>query len=78
MFLNNCPQKTKKFYSHKYFHEKSVFAALCCEVTFLHILKTLLGHFSKMDKEKACPKIKNEPTSFPEVFMWDLPIVGHL
>ena len=23
-----------------------------------------------MDKEKSCPKIKNEPTSFSEVFMW--------
>ena len=75
-FLNNCPQKSKKFYSHKYFHGNSCFAALCCEVTFLHILKNLLGHFSKLDKEKVCPFFKNGPTSFSEVFMWDILIVG--
>jgi hypothetical protein len=71
-------QKSKKIYSHKYFHGKSCFAALCSEVVFLHIRKNLLGHFSKMDKVKACPKIKNGPTSFFNVFMWDRPIVGYL
>jgi hypothetical protein len=39
------PQKTEKFNSHKYFHGNSHFAALCCEVVFLHIRKNLLGHF---------------------------------
>ena len=28
------PSKTKKIYSHKYFHGNSCFAALCCEVVF--------------------------------------------
>jgi hypothetical protein len=41
----HLPQKTQKFNSHKYFHGKSGFAALCSEVVFLHILKNLLGHF---------------------------------
>jgi hypothetical protein len=68
MFLNNRPQKSKKFNSHKYFHGKSCFAALCSEVGFLHIQKNLLGHFSKMDKEIVCPKIKNGPTSLSNVF----------
>jgi hypothetical protein len=62
------PKKTKKFNSHKYFHGNSCFAALCCEVTFLHIRKNLLGHFLKMDKEIVCPKSKNAPTSFFTVF----------
>ena len=68
MFLNNCPQKTKNFYSHKYFHGNSCFAALCCEVVFLHIQKNLLGHFSKMDKENECPKSKNATLSLFTVF----------
>jgi hypothetical protein len=64
------PQKPQKINSHKYFHGKSGFAALCCEVVFLHIRKNLLGHFSKMDKERACPKSKNAPLSLSNVFMW--------
>jgi len=71
-FLNNLPQKRKKFNSHKYFHGNSGFAALCCEVVFLHIQKNLLGHFSKMDKENECPKSKNATLSLFTVFMWDL------
>jgi len=74
--LNNHPQKSKKINSNKKFHEKTCFAALCSEVVFLHIRKNLLGHFSKMDKESTCPKFKNEPTSFSNVFMWDMKIVG--
>jgi len=66
--LNNLPQKSKKFNSHKYFHGKSCFAALCCEVVFLHIQKNLLGHFSKMDKENECPKSKNAALSLFTVF----------
>ena len=66
--LNNLPQKSKKFNSHKYFHGNSGFAALCCEVVFLHIQKNLLGHFSKMDKVKVCPKIQNGPRSLFNVF----------
>ncbi len=60
--------KSKKFNSHKYFHGKSCFAALCSEVVFLHIRKNLLGHFSKMDKVKVCPKIQNGPLSLFNVF----------
>ncbi len=75
-FLKYCPQKRKKINSHKYFHGKSRFAALCCEVTFLHIRKNLLGHFSKLDKEKSCPFFKNGPRSFSGVFMWELYICG--
>ncbi len=61
----------KKVYSHKIIRANSGFAALCSEVIFLHIRKNLLGHFSKMDKESTCPKIKNEPKSFSSVFMWE-------
>ena len=64
------PQKTEKFNSHKYFHGKSGFAALCFKVVFLYILKNLLGHFSKMDKENECPKFKNAQISLSNVFMW--------
>jgi hypothetical protein len=35
-----------------------------------------LGHFSKLDKEKACPFFKNGPRSFSGVFMWELYICG--
>jgi len=71
------PQKTQKFNSHKYFHGKSCFAALCFKVVFLYILKNLLGHFSKMDKENECPKSKNATLSLFTVFYvgrkrWDI------
>ena len=62
----------KKVYSHKLIHVNSGFAALCCEVVFLHIRKNLLGHFSKLDKENECPFFKNGPKSFSCVFMWEL------
>ena len=65
------PQKSKKFNSHKYFHGNSCFAALCCEVVFLHIQKNLLGHFSKMDKVRACPKIKHAHISLYACFWWE-------
>ena len=61
----------KKVYSHKIIRANLGFAALCSEVVFLHIRKNLLCHFSKMDKERACPKFKNEPKSFSGVFMWE-------
>jgi len=37
-----------------------------------------LGHFSKMDKVKACPKFKNEPKSFSGVFIWELYNCGNI
>jgi len=72
-----------KVYSHKLIHVNSVFTALCSEVVFLHIQKNLLGHFSKMDKVKACPKIKNAHISFSNVFggshiCGNIVIYGHI
>ena len=62
----------KKVYSHKLIHANSCFAALCSEVVFYYIQKNLLGHFSKMDKENECPKIKNAPISLYACFWWEL------
>jgi len=72
----HLPQKTKKFYSHKYFHENSVFTALCCEVGFFTYSEKLVGSLFKIGQGKDMSIFQKRANKFFRSFYVGLKIVG--